>query len=149
MICQLEHPRPSGHNAPFICPNPLDSPLRQHFDRYYEIGHEPDLVFTSAAGGPIRHTNWRKRIWIPATRRAGLEGLRFHDLRHSHVSYLIDAGIDPERVSKRLGHARTSITLDQYTHLMDTDEEAILRALNDGNADQRRTKLSQSGSASA
>ena len=74
----------------------------------------PDLVFTATEGGPIRYTNWRRRVWIPATNEAGLGGVCFHHLRHSHATFLIDAGIDPVRVSRRLGHARISITLDRY-----------------------------------
>lgn len=129
-------------------PDPLDQVLRVHLDRHYQIGNEPNLVFTSSEGRPIRYTNWRSRIWIPATQRAGFEGLRFHDLRHSHASYLIDAGIDAERVARRLGHAHTSMTLDRYTHLIDTDEEAILQALNRPDADRSRTTLPLTGTGS-
>ncbi len=40
------------------------------------------MVFTSEQSGPLRHNNFRRRRWLPAVRAAGLEGLRFHDLRH-------------------------------------------------------------------
>jgi integrase len=117
----------------------LTRALRSHLDRFYRIGADPDLVFTASEGGPIRYTNWRRRVWIPATNEVGLEGLCFHHLRHSHATFLIDAGIDPVRVSRRLGHARTSITLDRYSHLLDRDEEAILEALTVAEADLTRT----------
>ena len=56
---------------------------------------------------------------------AGLNGdnwppLRFHDLRHTFASHLIvDLGLDVAQVSRILGHARITITLDVYTHLFD------------------------------
>jgi integrase len=56
---------------------------------------------------------------------AGLNGdgqpaLRFHDLRHTFASHLIvDLGLDVAQVSRILGHASISITLDVYTHLFD------------------------------
>ncbi|PHK50631.1 site-specific recombinase [Staphylococcus edaphicus] len=42
-----------------------------------------------------------------------------YSLRHTHASYLISKGISIEYISKRLGHASISITLDVYTHLLD------------------------------
>jgi integrase len=46
--------------------------------------------------------------------------LRLHDLRHTFASHLIvDLGLDVAQVSRILGHARASITLDTYTHLFD------------------------------
>ncbi|MGH3001739.1 MAG: tyrosine-type recombinase/integrase, partial [Gaiellaceae bacterium] len=52
---------------------------------------------------------------------AGLDGggrrIRFHDLRHTFASHLIvDIRLDVVQVSRILGHARTSMTLDTYTH---------------------------------
>jgi integrase len=41
------------------------------------------LVFTSPGGGPLRHTNFRRRFWVPALQAAGLPLIHFHDLRHT------------------------------------------------------------------
>jgi hypothetical protein len=54
---------------------------------------------------------------------------------------LIDAGIDPVRVSRRLGHSRTSITVDRYSHLLDRDEAAILDVFRHQDADLTRTSV--------
>jgi len=51
-------------------------------------------------------------------RKAGLPHLRFHDLRHSHTSLLLKAGVHPKIVSERLGHANIGITLDTYSHVL-------------------------------
>ena len=54
---------------------------------------EPDsFVFALSNGGPLRTANFRTRVWRPATRTAGLEGLRIHDLRHTAVALWIAAG---------------------------------------------------------
>lgn len=56
-----------------------------------------------------------------------LKRIRIHDLRHSHASYLINKGYDIQIVSKRLGHAKVSVTYDIYAHLYpNKEEEAIL-----------------------
>ncbi len=48
----------------------------------------------------------------------GLPDIRFHDLRHTAASLMLNHGIAPMVVSKRLGHAKVSITLDTYGHLI-------------------------------
>ena len=55
----------------------------------------------------------------------GWPPLRFHDLRHTFASHLIvDLGLDIAQVSRILGHARITITLDVYTHLFDNARHA-------------------------
>ena len=51
----------------------------------------------------------------------------FHALRHTHASMLIDAGIDIVKISKRLGHANVSTTLDVYSHLFAAREDKSAR----------------------
>lgn len=43
--------------------------------------------------------------------------IRFHDLRHSHASYLLNRGVSIKAISERLGHSSTSFTMDIYSHL--------------------------------
>ena len=50
-------------------------------------------------------------------RAAGVGPLRFHDLRHTHATLLLRAGIHPKIVSERLGHSGVAITLDTYSHV--------------------------------
>ena len=44
--------------------------------------------------------------------------IRLHDLRHTHASHALRAGIHPKVVSERLGHSTVAITLDIYSHLL-------------------------------
>jgi integrase len=60
-------------------------------------GSANDLVFVGPQGGTLRLATFRHRIWRPATRAAGLDGLRIHDLRHTAVALWIAAGPIPRR----------------------------------------------------
>jgi integrase len=75
------------------------------------------LVFVMASGSPLRGNNFRHRVWIPAVSRAGLDGLRFHDLRHTAVVLAIAQGAHAKSIQMRMGHASITTTLDRYGHL--------------------------------
>lgn len=87
------------------------------------------LVFPAKVGGPMRRSNFRARAWLPATRRAGVEGLRFHDLRHTAVALAIGQGAHPKAIQARMGHASVGITLDRYGHLFEGLDERIADGL--------------------
>ena len=65
---------------------------------------------------------------LVARNQAG--GLRFHDLRHSYATWLVDDGVPPNMVQRVMGHERSSTTLDLYTRRTDNSDR-ILRALDD------------------
>jgi integrase len=103
--------------------------LRQH-RRGSAFNAGNDWVFATGRGTPLGHRNVERRALQRAARIAGLDGgaeppLRFHDLRHTFASHLIlDLRLDPAQVSRILGHARVTITLDVYTHLFDEARHA-------------------------
>lgn len=76
-----------------------------------------DLIFPSSVGTPMDHSNLVKNF-KRLIRLAGLPEIRFHDLRHTAASLMLNHGVAPIIVSRRLGHSRVSITLDTYGHLM-------------------------------
>jgi len=82
-------------------------------------------VFTAPQGGPLRVTGFRARVWRPATRAAGLDGLRIHDLRHTAVALWIAVGANPKEVAARAGHSSVSFTLDRYGHLYPEADSAL------------------------
>ena len=49
--------------------------------------------------------------------------VRFHDLRHSHATQLLLAGVDPKVAQERLGHSTIGVTLDLYSHVTATMQE--------------------------
>ncbi|MGH9225755.1 MAG: tyrosine-type recombinase/integrase [Acidimicrobiales bacterium] len=69
------------------------------------------------AGGQVRATNFRLRIYTPATRKAGLEGLTFHRLRHSAGHMMREVGVSLEVIQQRLGHASIRTTADIHGSL--------------------------------
>ena len=83
-------------------------------------GSADDLVFVGPQGGTLRLAGFRHRIWRPATRAAGLDGLRIHDLRHTAVALWIAAGANPKEVAARAEHASVNFTLDRHGHLIRT-----------------------------
>lgn len=87
-----------------------------------------DLVFTAVKGGPVRYRVFRS-TWVRACAAAGLDGLRIHDLRHTHAAWLISAGVPLTAIQRRLGHASIAVTSDRYGHLMPAVDEGILRTL--------------------
>lgn len=77
---------------------------------------DQDLVVTGPAGGPI-HPKTVSYLFTRAAAAAGLPPIRLHDLRHTHATLALRAGIHPRIVQERLGHANVSITLDTYSHV--------------------------------
>lgn len=76
-----------------------------------------DLVF------PLRNGTWYHPDTITsafgrAVKAAGVPKIRLHDLRHTHATLLLKAGVNPKVVSERLGHSSVAFTLDTYSHVM-------------------------------
>ena len=82
-------------------------------------------VFTAPAGGPLRRRLFRTRQWLPAVEACGQDGLRFHDLRHTHASWLIRQGVHPKALAERLGHSTVRLSLDRYGHLFPDIDQTI------------------------
>ncbi len=89
-----------------------------------ETWQENDLIFPSEIGTTSDRDNIRKDF-KRLLKEAGLPAIRFHDLRHTGASLLLNNGIPVIIVSRRLGHARPSITLDVYGHLMPGKQKEV------------------------
>lgn len=63
--------------------------------------------------------------------KAGVKKIRFHDLRHTAASLLLNNGVPVIVVSKMLGHAKTSTTLNIYGHLMPTMQEQAAQVMDE------------------
>ena len=112
-------------------------------------GKSPDdFVFTTAArstssaslrwtgGRPIHAGDFSDQRWLPALKAAEAGGFakRFtpHDLRHTHVAWLIAAGVPLPNIQQRLGHESITTTIDTYGHLLPQGNDLIDAALDAG-----------------
>ena len=90
--------------------------LKEHKLR---TGGRGPFVFSTKSGSLLDPDNLVKRVFEPTLRVAGIERhIRFHDLRHTYASILINEGANLKFVSEQLGHASIVITLDRYSHLI-------------------------------
>ena len=82
------------------------------------------LVLTTDHGTPLTPANIHRRYKELIT-RAGVPDITLHDNRHTHATILLADRVPVKVVSERLGHARTSVTMDIYAHaLPEMQEEA-------------------------
>lgn len=110
------------------------SPVQADLARRLVAGQPPEaFVFRAARGGEWRHANFYNRKWKPAVEAAVKKGLpkrpRIHDLRHTHVAWLIGAGIPLPAIQARLGHESISTTVDRYGHLVRELDDDITAAV--------------------
>ena len=87
-----------------------------------ESWEDTGLVFTNESG-QVLHPWVTSRCFRKAVKEAMLPDLRLHDLRHTHATLALQAGIHPKVVSERLGHATVAITLDTYSHAIPAMQE--------------------------
>jgi integrase len=98
---------------------------------FYRRSDPKLLVFTTSSGAPLRSSNFRQRIWLPAVEACGLDGLRVHDLRHTAASLAAMSGANPKVVQQMLGHASAAMTLDVYAGLFNADLDDVADRLDE------------------
>jgi len=91
---------------------------KQYLENKMKLGAgftDSDLVICQKNGRPFAPDSMTQK-WLRFTEKHGLKHIRFHDLRHTCATAMLEAGIDPKTVQSRLGHANISITMDVYGH---------------------------------
>ena len=98
--------------------------LKAHRARQAEeqlrLGIRPDessFVVAQIDGKPLQPRSLTHE-WMRLIQKTTLPRIRFHDLRHTHATQLLSAGVHPKVASERLGHSTIGITLDLYSHVM-------------------------------
>lgn len=91
--------------------------------------HKKNLVFTTQNGTPVSVDNFRCRQWKALTEAAGLSGIGFHSLRHTHATLLIAAGVPVKVVSERLGHKSVALTMRVYVNVLPTMQQMAVEAI--------------------
>jgi len=102
---------------------------------------DEDFVFSHKDGSPL-NPNAVTSAFARLIRKAGLPKLRLHDLRHTHATLMLKAGVHPKIVSERLGHANIGITLDTYSHVLPGLQQAAAERF-DGMLEERLSQANQ------
>lgn len=87
-------------------------------------------IFLGPRGGMISHKRFYP-VWRKALAEASLTGVRVHDLRHSHVAWLIAYNVPLSAISRRIGHKSIAVTDDRYGHLLDEVDERLVKGLDE------------------
>jgi integrase len=89
---------------------------------------ETDLVFSDELGRPVDGTH-ASHMFGAFLSRAGLPRIRFHDLRHTAATLLLEAGTHPRVVAERLGHTTPALVLNVYGHVTERMQEHVTAVL--------------------
>lgn len=122
-----EHLPKSGQGRRVPVPAWLGEDLRAYLEEHPRADEADAPLFPGSHRGqidwsiPYNHDRFYKYMWHAAVKAAGLEGVRFHDLRHTFASLMAREGVPAYRVAKYMGHKDATITLAIYTQLWDDD----------------------------
>ena len=78
----------------------------------------PRWVFCNEEGRPLHHNHLRKGLFYRLLKATGMRKIRFHDLRHTFASLLLQQGESPVYVREQMGHSSIQVTVDLYGHLI-------------------------------
>ena len=120
---QFGAPKTESARRIVAIPGAIVPAIADHLDDYVPI-KDDSLIFTSRAGTPLRHGNFRRQFWLPALVRTGLEGTHFHDLRHTGNNLTAATGATLRELMDRMGHSSSRAALI-YLHGSDARQQEI------------------------
>jgi integrase len=133
----FKSPKSDAGRRDITLPDIAIAALREHRRQLLELrmklgaGKLPEdaLLFANIEGRPLRPSTVSSD-WGTLAARIGMPEITFHGLRHTHASQLISANVDIVTISKRLGHAKPSVTLAIYAHMFTSDDSKAAAAIN-------------------
>ena len=133
----LKSPK-NGKNRIIVVPDSVAKEIAEwrefqanYAEKYKGLYMNPlNLVFSNLHGGFIGETYFGIWDYRAIRKAAGLEGTRFHDLRHFFASSALSRGVSVMAVSEQLGHSSINITLDRYTHVLERSRDEMKAMLN-------------------
>lgn len=102
-------------------PNFLKEEVQEYAKKHYGFPEEQRLF-------PIVARTLQKRL-KKYEAKTGVKSIRVHDIRHSHVAYLIHQGVEPLIIKERLGHKDIQMTLNTYGHLYPSQQKKVAEML--------------------
>ena len=121
----ISTPKTDNSVRTIVIPNFLKEELQEYINRHYGFPQNERLFAIVARTLQKRLKRYEKQT--------GVKQIRVHDLRHSHVAYLIDQGVEPLIIKERLGHKNIQITLNTYGHLYPSRQKEVAALLDEKN----------------
>ena len=122
-VLEIQPPKTEAGRRSVALPGVAVDALAEHLDQSVEADRLA-YVFTAAEGGWIRRSNFRRRVWLPALEEVGMNGFRFHDLRHTGATLAASTGAPLRALMARMGHSSSAAAL-RYQHLVAEDDLLI------------------------
>ena len=129
----FKEPKTDRSRRTITLPSYAIEELREHWKQQAELrltlglGKDPEsLVVCRLDGQPLQPRSLTHEF-SRMIARVGVRRIRFHDLRHTHLSHLLAAGVNPKVASERAGHASVAITLDVYSHVLPGLQEDVAK----------------------
>ena len=136
-VCQFNEPKTSHSRRRVSMTPKLALFLREYkLERerlYQQLGKEltlDSLVFANVEGKPL-DPGVLTHNFARIAKRAGLENVRFHDLRHTFASLMLLRGAKPKVISEALGHSSVAFTMDVYSHIISGMQEDAMALLDE------------------
>ncbi len=134
---EIQTPKSEASNRTIAIPELLTNKLKKFKVsqkalklKMANLYEDNNLVFCNMFGRYLDSSNIRKRFKKVLSDNDMIDK-KFHDLRHTYATRLFELGEDPKTVQSLLGHSNISITLDTYTHVLDSMKEKAASKLND------------------
>jgi len=125
----FSEPKSAAGKRVIVLSTPMVEKLREHMACQQEARQiagsnwqENDLIFSSPTGNPL-HSRYVYQDFKNMLKKAGLPDMRFHDLRHTAATLMLQQGIHPKIVQECLGHSDISLTLNTYSHVLPSMQE--------------------------
>lgn len=130
---KVGEPKTESSYRDIILPQHVMDELLIYKERRYEkderrFNMPKDFVVRTYKGTYVSQRNFA-REWYRLLEESGLPKIRFHDLRHTHATLLLQEGVNIKIVSARLGHATSAVTMDIYSHVTQKMEDGVAETL--------------------
>jgi integrase len=130
----LQEPKTKKSRRMIVLPDFVKVALKIHLAKRKNLSQSPrwkesGLVFTTDIGTSINPHNLLKHFKAK-TAEAGLPRIKFHSLRHSVASILLENNTHPKLVAELLGHSSVNLTLNQYSHVINPMNTVVADTLN-------------------
>ena len=118
----ITSPKTESSNRKITIPKFLKGEIKEYLDRQYELA--PDERIFTVTDRAVQKKMKQK------TEETGVNPIRVHDLRHSHIALLIEKGLQPLVIAQRVGHDSVNTTMNIYGHLYPNKQKEVADLLN-------------------